>query len=162
MNANGSLRFLSCLALQRIDQSWLGSNCQTFSKRYVLLVLLMAEATGFLFVSYTQLFAIPAVITIVIAGTRMYRALTYYGSTPPNTTYDILSLSMLAVLSHPSVPNSFNFPRSSRMVSGTKNSSIVQIPFNRLPLEVTVHKAYEEYPMSQMNRCGSIPAEMHS
>ncbi|KAI0281012.1 hypothetical protein BGY98DRAFT_270618 [Russula aff. rugulosa BPL654] len=51
-------------------------------------------------VAYKELFSIPAIITIVIAGTRMYRALTYsyYGSTPPNTTYDILSLSMLAVL----------------------------------------------------------------
>ena len=43
------------------------------------------------------------------------------------------------------------------MVSGTKNSSIVHtIPPNQL--EVTVHKAYEEYPMSQMNRCGSLPS----
>ncbi|KAI0281010.1 hypothetical protein BGY98DRAFT_270526 [Russula aff. rugulosa BPL654] len=49
-------------------------------------------------VAYKEIFFIPAVITIVIAGTRMYRDLTYYGSTPPNTTYDILSLSMLAVL----------------------------------------------------------------
>jgi hypothetical protein len=98
MNVDGTLHSLSCLKLQLIDQTWRGSKYQSFTKRYVLLVLLMAEATGFLFVSYTQLFAIPALVTIVIAGTRMYRALTYYGSTPPNTTYDILSLSMLAVL----------------------------------------------------------------
>jgi hypothetical protein len=26
-------------------------------------------------------------------------------------------------------------------------------------LEVTVDKAYEEYPMSQMNRCGSYPSD---
>ena len=44
------------------------------------------------------------------------------------------------------------------MVSGIKNSSIVQMPSNRLPVEVTVHKAYEEYPMSQMNRSGSYPS----
>jgi hypothetical protein len=25
-------------------------------------------------------------------------------------------------------------------------------------LEGTVHEAYEEYPMSQMNRCGSYPS----
>jgi len=44
------------------------------------------------------------------------------------------------------------------LVSNTKNSSIVHttIPSNRL--EVTAHKAYEEYPMSQMNRCGSDPS----
>lgn len=39
------------------------------------------------------------------------------------------------------------------MVSGTNESSIVHIPSNRL--EVTVHKAYEEYPMSDINRYGS-------
>jgi|HubBroStandDraft_1064217.scaffolds.fasta_scaffold423140_2 hypothetical protein len=44
------------------------------------------------------------------------------------------------------------------MVSGIKNPSIVQIPSNRVPVEVTVHKAYEEYPMSQMNRSGSYPS----
>ena len=61
-------------------------------------VLLIAEATGFLCVSYTQLFSFPALITIVIAATRMYRDLTYYGSTPVNTTYDILPLFMLTVI----------------------------------------------------------------
>jgi hypothetical protein len=41
------------------------------------------------------------------------------------------------------------------MGSGTKNSSI-HIPSNRV--EVTVHKAYEEYSMSQMNRSVSYPS----
>lgn len=30
------------------------------------------------------------------------------------------------------------------------------MPSNRV--EVTVHKAYEEYPLSQMNGCGSYPS----
>ena len=99
LNANGSLRFLSCLALQRIDQSWLGSNCQTFSKRYVLLVLLMAEATGSLCIFYTQLFTIPSIIVMVFAATQTYRDLTIYGSNTTNmTTYDTLPLSLLTVL----------------------------------------------------------------
>ncbi len=33
---NGSLRFLSCLALQHIDRTWLGFNYQTLSTWYVL------------------------------------------------------------------------------------------------------------------------------
>ena len=46
------------------------------------------------------------------------------------------------------------------VVSSTKKSSVVHVPSNRL--EETVHKVHEEFPLSQMNRCGSIPAEMHS
>ena len=61
-------------------------------------VLLIAEAAFFKCVSYIQLFSMPAMITIVIAATQMYRDLTYYGSNPVNTTYDILSFFMLTVL----------------------------------------------------------------
>ena len=112
----------------------------------------MAEATDFLCISYTQLFLIPAVFTIVIAATRTYRALTSYGSAPLSSKYDISStLYVRCSLSYPSPsgPPSFNIPKSSRLVSSAKDSSIVHIPGNRL--EVSVHKAYEEYPMSTLN-----------
>ncbi len=36
LNINGSLRFLSCSALQHIDQTWPGSKCQTLTTLYVL------------------------------------------------------------------------------------------------------------------------------
>jgi hypothetical protein len=65
------------------------------------LVLLVVEATGFLCVSYTQLSTLPAMVAMVIAATRTYRALTRYGSTHRNNTrtrYDILLFSMLTVL----------------------------------------------------------------
>ena len=59
-------------------------------------------------------------------------------------------------LCHPSEPNSSDErTRNSRLVSKTKNPSVVRIPSDRL--EVAVHKAYEEYPMSQMNRNDSYP-----
>jgi len=92
--------------------------------------------------AFRLLFLLPAHITLVIAATRTYRALQYYASTPPNTTG----------------PNSSNRPKSNRIVSstGTKKPSVVHIPSNRL--EVTVHRAYEEYSMSQMNGCDSYPS----
>src|SRR6267154_6553275 len=63
-------------------------------------------------------------------------------------------------LSHPSGPDSSNpnTPKSNRLVSTTKDTSIVHIPSNRL--EVTVHRAYEEYPMSQMSRYPSSDAQV--
>jgi hypothetical protein len=55
----------------------------------------MAEATGFLCVTCTQLFLLPAMVTIVIAATRTYRALTLYATAPATTRYDIISFSNL-------------------------------------------------------------------
>src|SRR6266566_9659455 len=63
------------------------------------LVLLMAEATGFLCLTYTQLFLLPAMVTIIIAATRTYRTLTLYASAPQSSAYDILPFSMLTVRS---------------------------------------------------------------
>lgn len=95
--------------------------------------------------SFDFLFLLPSTITIVIAATRTYRALTLYAQTS-STTY-------------PSRPESSNPQKSNRRwASGTKNSSIVHIPSNRL--EVTVHRDYEEYPMSQMNRYHLEDAQM--
>jgi hypothetical protein len=55
-----------------------------------------------------------------------------------------------------SVPDSSGQQRSNRFLSNNKDTSIVHIPSNRL--EVTVHKAYDEYPMSQTNHYGSYPS----
>ena len=46
-------------------------------------------------------------------------------------------------------------------MSKTKDHPIIHIPSNRL--EVTVHTdtAYEEYPISQTNHCGTYPNEPH-
>ncbi len=51
------------------------------------------------------------------------------------------------------MPDSSGQQRSNRFPSNNKDTSIVHIPSNRL--EVTVHKAYDEYPMSQANHYGS-------
>jgi hypothetical protein len=59
-------------------------------------------------------------------------------------------------LSHPSGPESSNPAKGNRVASSTTKNSPVHIPSNRL--EVKVHRAYEEYPMAQMNRCGSYPS----
>jgi hypothetical protein len=60
-------------------------------------------------------------------------------------------------LCHLSAPgsNDDQKTRNSRLVSKTKNPSVVRIPPNQL--EVSVHTAYEEYPMSQMEHCGPNP-----
>ena len=58
--------------------------------------------------------------------------------------------------SHLGEPDSLDVQNSNRLVSHTKDSSVVPIPSNRL--EVTVHMAYhEECPMSQTNHSGSYP-----
>jgi hypothetical protein len=63
-------------------------------------------------------------------------------------------------LSYPSGPVTSNPPKSSRLVSSSaKDSTVVHIPSDRL--EVTVHKAYEEYPMSHMDTHGSYPSDAH-
>lgn len=53
-------------------------------------------------------------------------------------------------------PNSSALPTSNRFVSNNKMPSIVHIPSNRV--EVTVHRAFEEYPMSPMNGSDSYPS----
>jgi hypothetical protein len=116
-------------------------------------VLLMVEATDFLCLSETQMFTLPSLIAITIAATRLYRSLAHFASPP---TYDILpsspsSRSLLSIsLTHCSAQDSETpqSQRSNRLVSNAI-PSIVQMPSNRL--EVTVHTAYEEYPMSQID-----------
>ena len=87
----------------------------------------------------------------------MHRSLQYFA--PSSTVYDILQ-SILphahCCLCHLSAPDSHDEKtRNSRFASRTKNPSVVRIPSNRL--EVSVHTAYEEYPMSSMKHCGPTP-----
>ncbi|KAF8488842.1 hypothetical protein F5888DRAFT_1750585, partial [Russula emetica] len=85
------------------------------------------------------LFWVPSTVAIIIAGTRTYRSLIHSASPP-----DI----------HFGEPDSPNPQKSRRLVSHTKDSSVVHIPPKRS--EVTVHGTYhEEYPMSQTNHYGS-------
>jgi hypothetical protein len=72
--------------------------------------------------------------------------------------HSLCSLFAHCSLSYSSGPDSSNLPKSNRFASGAKNSAIVHIPTNRL--EVTVHKDYEEYSMSQMNRYPSSDAQL--
>ncbi|KAI0281013.1 hypothetical protein BGY98DRAFT_270657 [Russula aff. rugulosa BPL654] len=97
--------------------------------------------------TFKTLFTIPSLLIMVFAATQTYRDLTFYGSTTTKMTTG-------------PVADSSNFPKNNRVVSSTKKSSVVHIPSNGL--EETVQKAHEEFPLSQMNRCGSIPAEIHS
>ena len=73
--------------------------------------------------------------------------------------YDILQSIILhadCCFCHLSAPDSHDEKsRNSRFVLKNKNPSVVRIPPNQL--EVSVHTAYEEYPMSPMNHCGPIP-----
>lgn len=139
----------------------------------------MEEASGFSRVTYTQLFLLPSMVTIVIAATRTYRALSIYATTPSNTGYDFLPIlyahcPLTGTVLYPSGPSGPNGPsgpsgsdsstlaKSNRLVSSsTKNSAaaaVVNIPSNRL--EVTVHKAYEEYPMAHISRYPSSDAQL--
>jgi len=81
---------------------------------------------------------------MVIAATRMYRSLQYHAS------HDIEPDSLTSDL---------QWTRNSRLVSKTKDPSAIQIPAERS--EVTVHTAYEAYPMSRMNHSGSYPDKPH-
>jgi len=86
-------------------------------------------------------------ITMVIAATRTYRALTYYVPTPTNTTYDILSFSIPhahCFPGYPSGPDSSNARKSIRFVTSTEIFS----------------GTFEEYPMSDMNRYPSPDARL--
>jgi hypothetical protein len=121
----------------------------------------LAEASGFSRVTYTQLFLFPSMIAIVIAASRTYRDLTTYATTAtPITSYDILPILHVhcsltvhspSLPSGPSGSKSSSLAKTNRLVSSnTKNAAaVINIPSNQL--EVTVHKAYEEYPMSHIN-----------
>jgi len=85
------------------------------------------------------LFLVPSMVAIIIAATRMYRSL-------------IQSASPTDI--HLGEPSSPSLQKTERLVSHTKDSSVVHIPSNQL--EVTVHRAYHgEYPMSQTNHYSS-------
>ncbi|KAN0111499.1 hypothetical protein V8E52_008522 [Russula decolorans] len=107
----------------------------------LLLLLNLNESLNFLFL-------LPAMVTTIIAATRTYRSLVIYASTPSTTN-------------HPTGPDSSNFPRSNRLVSGAKPevTSTIHIPSNRR-LEVAVHNEYEEYPMSRINRYPSSDGQL--
>jgi len=80
-------------------------------------------------------------VAIIIAATRTYRSLIHSASSPDT---------------HLGESDSPNLQKSNRLVSHTKDASVVHIPSNRL--EVTVHRSYhEEYPMSPTNHHGSYP-----
>ncbi len=58
-------------------------------------------------------------------------------------------------------PDDFQKTRSSRLVSKTRDPSVIHIPSNRLEVTVHTETAYEEYPMSQMKHYGSYPDKPH-
>jgi len=96
----------------------------------------------------------------VIATTRMYRSLQYFALL--SNTYDIFQSILLhahCCLCHLSAPDSNDDEktRNSHLVPKTNDPSIIRIPCNRL--EVAVHTAYEEYPMSQMGHCRPYPCK---
>ncbi|KAI0278571.1 hypothetical protein BGY98DRAFT_973449 [Russula aff. rugulosa BPL654] len=96
-----------------------------------LLLLLVLNVND----SLNMLFLVPSMVTVIIAATRIYRSL-IHSTSPPNT--------------HLSEPDSSDLQKTKRLVPNTKDSSVLEIPSNRL--EVTVHTTYpEEYPMSQTN-----------
>ena len=65
----------------------------------------------------------------------------------------IFSILTVCSPSHLGELDSPNLQKTKRLVSHTRDSSVVHIPSNRL--EVTVHRTHhEEYPMSQMNHYG--------
>jgi hypothetical protein len=82
-----------------------------------------------------SLFLLPAVVTLAISSTRLYRSLANFSS-PPDSAQD------------------WECPRSGRSISNNKPLS--NVPSNRL--EVTVHKAYEEHPTSEANHYVSYPS----
>ena len=66
-------------------------------------------------------------------------------------------------LNFPSGPHTSNsnLRKGSRMGLGsTTKDSIVHIPISSNRMEVTVHKAYEEYPMSKMSSHPSSDAQL--
>ncbi len=107
----------------------------------------------------TQFFLYPSPALMVLAVSRIHRSLQHYVSLPAGDRYSTLhsilfhTHSSLCPLSAPNT-NGLQNTQSSRLVARNKGTSVIH------RLEVTVQRdtAHEEYPMSQMNHCGSYPA----
>ena len=158
LNVGGRLHPLLSLILQHIDQTWLCSKCQPLSTGCVIsCAIYRAEVTGFLMsLLYTVVFAFVIDFNSNRRDVHVSRSDILCFNSPEHNVRYSSTLHPYCSLSHHSAPESPNFPkRTSRMTSNTeKNFCIVQNPpSNRL--DVTVHKSFEEYPMSQMNHCGS-------
>ncbi|KAF8499722.1 hypothetical protein F5888DRAFT_105780 [Russula emetica] len=86
--------------------------------------------------AFDLMFLMPSLIAMTIAATRIYRSVSHFAS-PPSTA-----------IGSESGNTSESRQRSSRFVSTNKDTAVVHIPSDRL--EVSVHTAYEEHPISKL------------
>ena len=116
-------------------------------------VLRLGNATGFLRISITQMFQLPALVTMSIAATRMYRLLTdfVFESTDLYSDLSFLSSSAHRSQCHCSVQDSLQ--GSGAPVPRAMQTHAVQIPLNRT--EVAVDMSYLQYPTSQTSHHSS-------
>ena len=91
------------------------------------------EALDFLHLSATQILQLPALVTVVISATRMYRSLSDFAARSGNT-YEILHLL--------SLPCSQGFRTSNGVTSKIRWASAVSVPFTR-----TVNTVVEPHPV---------------
>jgi len=134
LRRGGSSFYLSRL-LWKQGVIWLAIATAAELPQMLLLFLNVNDSTKVLFL-------VPSMVAIIIAATRTYRSLIHSASPPDGRLGE---------------PDSSDSQKAKRLVSRTKDSSVIHIPSNRL--EVTVHSAYhEEYPMSETNHYGSNPS----
>jgi len=113
-----------------------------------LLLGTAAELTPVLFIclylndALNIMFIMPSLLTMSIAATRMYRSLTDFGS----------SISISIDAAHVSD----GAPTSDQMASGTKRSSTVPTPPNRMEVNVRVAHDFNPYLTPQPSRCVSF------
>jgi hypothetical protein len=151
---------VSPLPNQHIDRICLGSKCQMSSEWHVFFCVTNGAGYWLLMRLLTQMFVVPAMITMTVAATRMYRSLTNFGL--PSNMYEIffhsVCLQVHCRLCHRSALDPENTQRRNCLGSNSKHSSLVPKLSESKQMEVTVHTAYEEHPMSHETHCDAYPS----
>jgi len=107
--------------------------------------------------SMEQLFLFPSTVTLSIASTRLYRSLTNFPSLSSRTIFfHLILLRAHRFLCRCSVRDLDNTGKSARSITNSEHAPFRHVSTNQL--DVTVHRAYEEYPMKQTNHCDSYPS----
>jgi hypothetical protein len=103
------------------------------------------------------MFLVPSLVALSISTTRLYRNLAEFSSPPES--YDFIPLNFFSALTfflcQCSIQDTDNTPRSARSITNSRNAPFVHVSSNRMA--VTVHRAYEEHPMSHTSHYSSNP-----
>ena len=114
-------------------------------------VILIGKQLSLTYVSTTQMFQGPAVVTMTIAATRMYRSLVDFTSGP----LDVCVILQLLFLSPVSVTNHHDrchfSVQENPQINGLRSMRIEQThptPIALNPMKVSVPPVFEQHPVS--------------